>query len=166
MLFTEAPFLGRFERVARSGFGAVEFWWPPPEGLEGIEDAVRDAGLEVALLNFDAGDMPAGDRGLLSYPRRQGAFRANVPVALELARRLGCTRLNALVGLELPELTRGAQLDLARTNVAWAADRAAEAGATILIEAVNTFDNGPYLLSRTEQAAEFVRSVARENVKL
>jgi hydroxypyruvate isomerase len=31
---------------------------------------------------------------------------------------------------------------------------------------VNTYENGPYLLSRTADAAEFVRSVGRPNVRL
>jgi len=166
ILFTEAPFLERFERAARNGFGAVEFWWPRGESLDQVEEAARDAGLEVVLINFDAGDMRAGERGLLSDPARHDEFRANVPVALELAESLRCPRLNALVGLELPGRGREEQLELARANVGWAADQAAGIGTAVLIEAVNTFENGPYLLSRTEQAAEFVRSVGRPNVKL
>ena len=166
ILYTEVPFLERFARAAASGFGAVEFWWPRGEDLGQVEDAVRDAGVDVVLFNFDAGDMPSGDRGLLSDPARQAEFRANVPVALGLAERLGCTRLNALVGLARFGLDRDEQLALARENVAWAADQAAEVGAAVLIEAVNTFENGPYLLSRTADAADFVRSVARPNVRL
>lgn len=110
--------------------------------------------------------MPAGDRGLLNDPARRQAFRDNVPVALELARRIGCTRLNALVGVEVPDLGRAEQLELARENVAWAADQAAAIGADVLIEAVNTIENGPYLLSRTDAAADFARSVGRANVRL
>jgi hydroxypyruvate isomerase len=75
-----------------------------------------------------------------------------------LADKLGCRQLNALVGF--------GDLGLARKNVAWAADAAAEHGADVLIEAVNTFENGPYLLSRTRDAAEFIRSVGRDNVRL
>jgi hydroxypyruvate isomerase len=87
-------------------------------------------------------------------------------VALALAERTRCIRLNALVGQELPGIAREEQLELARTNVAWAADQAAEVGATVLIEALNTFENGAYLLSRTDAAAAFIRSVGRTNVKL
>ncbi|MCA3747561.1 MAG: TIM barrel protein, partial [Rubrobacter sp.] len=101
ILFGEHPFLERFGRAREAGFSAVEFWWPAGEDLGEVEAAVKEAGLEVALFNFDAGDMPAGERGLLSDPRRQGEFRENVPVALELAGRLGCRRLNALVGHRL-----------------------------------------------------------------
>jgi hydroxypyruvate isomerase len=166
ILFKEVPFLERFARARAAGFGAVEFWWPAGEDLGDVRAAVRDAGLAVALINFDAGDMPAGDRGLLSDPDRAQLFRDNVPVALELAQDLGCRRLNALVGLELAPERREEQLALARENVGWAADRAAEVGAEVLIEAVNTFENGPYLLHTTRQAAAFVRAVGRPNVTL
>ncbi|HSK99255.1 MAG TPA: TIM barrel protein [Rubrobacteraceae bacterium] len=166
ILFGEAPFLERFGRVRRAGFSAVEFWWPDGEDLAEVERAVEEAGLSVALFNFYAGDMPSGDRGLLNDPERQGAFRENVPVALELARGLGCTKINALVGQYLPGMNRKEQLDLARENAAWAADRAAEHGVEVLIEAVNTFENGPYLLHTTKDAAEFVEGVGRANVGL
>jgi hydroxypyruvate isomerase len=166
ILFKEAPFLERFRRAADAGFSAVEFWWPNREDLGEVEAAVRDANLKVALFNFYAGDMPAGDRGLLSDPARQEGFRENVPTALELARRLECTKLNALVGQEVPGMSREEQLDLARENVAWAADRAAEYGVEVLVEPVNTFENGPYLLYRTDDGAWFVEGVGKANVRL
>ena len=165
ILFKEAPFLERFERARRAGFSAVEFWWPA-EPLDEVEAAIAEAGVSVALFNFFAGDMPAGDRGLLSDPDRADGFRANVPVALELAERLGCPRLNALVGLERAPGERARQLALAAENVRWAADQAAERGVDVLIEAVNTWENGPYLLATTRQAAAFVAGVDRPNVKL
>src|SRR5919107_360179 len=122
ILFKEAPFLERFGSAKRAGFSAVEFWWPSDEDLGEVEAAIGDAGLSVALFNFDAGDMPAGDRGLLSDPVRAHGFRENVPVALDLAKRLGCDKLNALVGLERSPSEREAQLRLATENVRFAAD--------------------------------------------
>ncbi len=166
ILFGELPFVDRFAAAARNGFSAVEFWWPPADAVANVEDAVHDAGLTVVGINFDAGDMPGGDRGLLSDPARQDVFKENVPVALDLAERIGCMQLNALVGLRLADLAYDDQLELAAANVAWAADEAASVGRTILIEAVNTFENGPYLLARTEEAVDFVRRVGRSNVKL
>jgi len=165
ILFKEAPLLERFGRAAEAGFSAVEFWWPGHDvELGQIERAVEDAALEVALFNFDAGDMPAGERGLAGNPDREQQFRDNVPVALELARSLGCRRINVLVGHEIPGMDRAEQLALARENVRFAADDAA--GITVMVEAVNTFENGPYLLYTTAQAVEFVREVGRENVRV
>jgi hydroxypyruvate isomerase len=166
ILFKEVPFLERFRGAADAGFSAVEFWWPLGEDLGEVEAAIKDANLTVALFNFYAGDMPAGDRGLLSDPARQEGFRENVPVALELAQRLGCSKLNALVGQEIPGMGREEQLDLARENVAWAAGRAAEYGVEVLVEPVNTFENGSYLLHHTDDGANFVASVGMANVKL
>ncbi len=166
ILFKEVPFLDRFGRARETGFSAVEFWWPSEEDPGGVEKAIKDADLEVALFNFDAGDMPAGDRGLAADPERQRQFRENVPVALELARSLGCERMNALVGHETPGMDRDEQLALARENVRFAAAEAEAAGVTVMVEAVNTFENGPYLLYTTEQAVGFVTDVGRENVKV
>lgn len=164
ILFKEIPFLERFGRAREAGFSAVEFWWPFGEDLGAVERAIADAGLSVALFNFDAGDMPSGDRGLAGDPGRVEQFRENVPVALELAQRLDCRRMNVLVGHEKEGMDREEQLGLARESVADAADAAGEAGVTVLVEAVNTFENGPYLLRTTRQAVEFVRGVGRENV--
>jgi hydroxypyruvate isomerase len=166
ILFKQVPFLERFGRAAEAGFSAVEFWWPSGEDLGAVEKAVKDAGLRVALMNFDAGDMPNGDRGLAGDPEREGQFRENVPVALELARKLGCQRLNALVGHEIAGMDREEQLALARRNVGFAADEAAKFNVEVLVEAVNTFENGPYLLYTTAQVVGFVKSVGRENVKI
>lgn len=168
ILFKEVPFLERFARVSEAGFGAVEFWWPGAEvdGLDEVTEAVKEAGVSVALMNFSAGDMAAGDRGLAGDPERAGEFRENVPVALELARSVGCRRMNILVGHETPGMSREEQLALARESVGFAADEARASGIEVVVEAVNTFENGPYLVRTTEQAAEFVRSVGRGNLMI
>lgn len=164
ILFKELPFLERFAAARDAGFSAVEFWWPTGEDLGEVEKAIKDSGLSVALFNFDAGDMAGGDRGLAGDPERCGEFRGNVPVALDLAQRLGCGKLNALVGHERPG-RRGEQLELARENVRFAAEEAEKRGVEIMVEAVNTFENGPFLLHTTRDMVEFVEGVGKENVK-
>jgi hydroxypyruvate isomerase len=166
ILFAEHPFLDRFDAAARAGFDAVEFWWPAGEDLDAVVAAVRDAGLAVVLINFDGGDLAAGDRGLLNDPVRAPRFRDNVPVALDLARAVGCTQLNALAGLEHPETPRDEQLARARSNFAYAARAAAPYGMRVLLEAINTHDNGPYLVHRTADAHAFLQAVGEPNVAL
>ena len=165
-LFKDAPFPERFRRARVAGFGGVEFMWPGIDELAAVERAVADTGLEVALFNFDAGDMAAGDRGLMSDPARRDQLRENVPVALELAGRIGCTRLNALVGIRVEGLSLEEQLEVARENVAWVAGQARAQGASIMIEAVNSYENGPYLLDTTAKAVSFLNSVGADNVAL
>ena len=166
LLFREVPFLDRFARAADCGFTTVEFWWPREQNLDEVEGAIRESGVRVALMNLDAGDMAAGDRGLLSDPDRQQAFADNLPVALEFAERIGCVQLNALLGLQLPGRSREEQLNRAVDNLRRAAREAAQIDATILVEAVNTFENGPYLISHTADALELIERVDEENLAL
>ena len=165
-LFKDVPCAERFRRARAAGFRGVEFMWPGIEELPAVERAVAETGLEVALFNFDAGDMAAGDRGLVSDPSRRRQFRDNVPVALELAARIGCTRLNALIGVRVEGLSLEEQLEVARENVAWVAEQARVQGASIMIEAVNSYENGPYLLDTTVKAMAFLDAVGADNVAL
>jgi hypothetical protein len=76
MLFTELPLLSRPAAAREAGFDAIELWWPFPTAVPKDADvdrfvaAVRDAGVRLVGLNFAAGDMPGGDRGLVSWPAR------------------------------------------------------------------------------------------------
>jgi hydroxypyruvate isomerase len=145
---------------------AVELWWPGAGAAESLPWLTARWKLRLALLNFDAGDMAAGDRGLAADPRRREQLRAGLPAALQVARACGCERLNLLIGLRQRRYSLGEQLACARDNVAWAADQAAEAGCEVMIEAINPMDNGPYLLTTTAAAATFAGEVARPNVRL
>lgn len=162
ILLREYPFLERFDHAARLGFDSVEFWWPAGENPKAVAQRIHDAGLKVALFNFDAGNMPGGDRGLLNDPERQARFRDNVPVAIELAQRVGCTRLNALVGHWRAGEDREAQLDRVRENLQWAARQAA--GITVLVEALNTWENGPYIFTTTRDTLDFLDTVDVHNL--
>ena len=164
-LFAELPFVERFAAARAAGFDTVELHWPRGEDLAAVAAAVTDAGLGVCLMNFDGGDPAAGDRGLMALPERQDEWRVHVPVALDLARRIGCPRLHALVGVERPG-QRDAQLAWAAAELAFAADAAAEQGATVVVEALNPDDNGPVLLQTNEDATAFLWRAGRSNTGL
>ena len=155
LLWADLPLSERFARAAAAGFDAVELWWPGDEEAARLPGLTQRWGLHLALLNFDAGDMPAGDRGLAADPERTAQLRANVPLALRIAADCGCPRLNLLAGLRDERYPLDQQLQLARDNVAWAADQAAAAGRQVMIEAVNSMENGPCLLTTTAAAAAF-----------
>jgi len=166
ILWPELPLADRFERAARAGFSAVESWWPGTADARSLPGLTARWGLRLALLNFDAGDMAAGERGLAGDPGGRERLRASVPEALAIARDCGCPRLNLLLGLRQDRYSPGQQLACARDNVAWAADLAAAADCEVMIEAINPMDNGPVLLATTAAAASFAASVARDNVRL
>jgi len=145
MLFKEVDFLDRFERTARAGFDAVEFLWPSGVDLGELVQAKESASVKVALFNVDAGDMPAGDRGFLSDPTRRDWWRERFGVALELAGRLDCPRLNVLAGNAIAGIDREAQIDCLVDNLCWAIPQSERAGITLLLEALNLLEHPRYL---------------------
>ncbi|MFV9503433.1 MAG: hydroxypyruvate isomerase family protein [Oscillochloridaceae bacterium umkhey_bin13] len=155
----------QIETAARLGFSTIELWWPRGEDHQALVRHVRDAGLQVALLNFDAGVIAQGERGMLNHPQRQQEFRANVPVALDLAQQLGCRRLNALVGKWLPDLPRPAQLARVRENLAFACEHAAVVGTNVLVESLNHWENAGYLVCDTANTIALLQSVGAPNLR-
>src|SRR2546429_6521818 len=135
ILFTELPVLERPRAAKAAGFDAVEFWWPFPEAMpsdlevDAFIAAIRDAGVQLVGLNFFAGDMPGGDRGLVSWPARSAEFRDNVDVTVGLGRRLGCRAFNALYGNRGDGAPPQEQDELGAENLALAAKAAADAAA-------------------------------------
>lgn len=166
MLFSELPFLERFDAAARAGFRAVEFWWPSPEDRPRVGAAARDAGVEVIRFALDAGNLAAGDAGLLCRPDREEQFRAAAHEGIELATELGCSMVNALAGVEHPQSSRAEQLEHGRQGLAWLADLAAPLRIDVLLEANNTFDKPGFLVSTTAQAIGLLRKVDRPNARL
>lgn len=162
ILFTELPLLQRPAAAAAAGFDAVELWWPftvpapPDRELDALRRALADAGTQLVGLNFDAGEMAAGDRGLLSRPGDSARFRENVDVAVGFAASTGCTVLNALYGNRDVRAGAAAQRELAVENLALAARAAGRVGATVVIEALNSLENPGYPITSSREALQLV----------
>ncbi|MFN8478650.1 MAG: TIM barrel protein [Kouleothrix sp.] len=166
ILLREYPFLERFDQAARLGFDTVEFWWPHGEDLDVLTRRIRDAGLQVALFNFDAGDLAAGERGMINDPARLAQFRAHVPAALELAAQLGCLRLNALAGKWRTDIPQAQQLAQLREQYAWLAAQAQSVGVAVQLEPLNTWDNGPCVFTTSRETLAFIDAVGAPNLQL
>lgn len=171
IMFTELPLLQRPAAARAAGLEACEFWWPfatpAPSDTEvdAFTAAITNAGLQLTGLNFAAGDMPNGDRGLLSSPRDSAAFRDNIDVALGIADRLGCKALNALYGNRADGVDPSAQDELAAENLALAAAAADKTGAVVLVEAVNSIENPRYPLTSSGDVIAVLDRVGSANLR-
>ncbi|KAB1149963.1 TIM barrel protein [Streptomyces luteolifulvus] len=167
ILFTELPLLERPAAAATAGFTAVELWWPwvdspAPERseLDALKTAIEDAGVQLTGLNFYAGRLPGPDRGALSIPGEESErFRANIDVAADFARSLGCTALNALYGNRVDGVDPAEQDALALRNLVLAARAADRIGAVLLIEALNRPESPLYPLVSAPAAVGIVDKV-------
>jgi hydroxypyruvate isomerase len=168
IVLTDLPLLDRPAAAAAAGFDAVEFWWPFPTAapsdteVDRFARAIEDAGVQLVGLNVAAGDMPAGDRGLVSWPGREQEFRDSVAVAVGLGDRLGTGIFNALYGNRIDGTT--GQDDLAAENLAHAAKEAQRIGATIVVEPLSGTDRYP--IRTAAQAVAVLDRVGAPNLGL
>lgn len=163
ILLTELPLLQRAEAAKRAGFDSVEFWWPFSEAVPSDKQvdefvaSLKNAGVQLDGLNFFAGDMPAGDRGLVSWVGREAEFKANIEVVAAIAETTGCKAFNALYGNRIQDVSAQAQDELALENLVAAAQGVAGTGGRILVEPVSGTETYP--LKTAAQALDVVSAV-------
>jgi hydroxypyruvate isomerase len=166
MLFTEVPFLDRFERAAQAGFSAVEFLFPYAFATQEIRARLDAHGLKLVLHNLPAGDWDAGERGIACLPDRVDEFREGVGRAIDVAGALGVGQLNCLAG-KAP--IGAADATLRKTfveNLKFAAAELNNAKLKLLIEPINTYDIPGFYLNRSAQAISILDEVGAANAFL
>jgi hydroxypyruvate isomerase len=163
MLFTEVPFLDRFERAAKAGFKAVEFLFPYDHPVAEIKARLQANGLQLVLHNLPAGDWNAGERGIACLPERVAEFRSGVARAIEYAAALGVSQVNCLAGKVPPNVGEDVMRRSFVDNLRFAAAELKGAGLKLLIEPINTFDIPGFYLNRTPQALAILDEVGADN---
>ncbi|MDR4534513.1 TIM barrel protein [Glutamicibacter sp. PS] len=166
ILLTELPILERAAAAKAAGFDSVEFWWPFAEAVptdKQVDEfiaSLKDAGVQLDGLNFFAGDMPGGDRGLVSWKGRCSEFKDNVAVVAAIGEATGCTSFNALYGNRLPDYSAAEQDELGLRNLLVATEGVAKIGGTVLIEPVSGTE--AYPLKTAADALKVVDAVKAE----
>jgi hydroxypyruvate isomerase len=165
-LFQELPLVERFRAARDCGFRGVEVLFPYGEDARALADAAGAAEIDVVLINSPPGDAKAGEAGFAALPERSMGFRDSFQEALRYARELGSPQIHVLSGKWTGEADSVRSLDTLVSNLQWAADQAARAGISILLEPLNRYDMPRYALPTPELAAEVIGRVGRPNVGL
>lgn len=161
-LFTELPFLDRFEAAAKAGFKGVEYLNPFEAPKAEIAARLQANGLTQALFNMAHGDWSKGERGMSAIPGREAEYEKAVTAALDCAVAFGCTRVFSMAGLK----HHGADRATYVKNLKTAARMARPADVDVIIEPINTRDIPGYFLSTTGEARSIIHEVGEPNVGL
>ena len=166
MMFTEAPFLDRFELAAKAGFTAVEFLFPYDFAAQDIRARLDANGLMLVLHNLPPGDWNAGERGTACLPGREAEFRDGVALGIQYARELGLTQLHCMAG-KAPAGAVHAELHQTLVqNLKFAAAAMKAEGLRMLIEPINAYDIPGYFINRSAQAVHILDEVGADNAFL
>ena len=176
MMYTELPFLDRFEAAAKDGFKAVEYLFPYAYTAPELAARLEASDLQQVLFNAPPGGTDAASiakawgleasKGTACVPGREAEFKAGVALALTYAEALSCPRIHLMAGLIPEGMTREDVHSTYISNLRWAASQAAAAGVDVLIEPINTRDIPRFFLNRQDHAHEVTNMVGAPNLKV
>ena len=160
LLFTELPYLDRFDAAAAAGFEAVEILFPYDVAAKDTRRALVRNGLDLVLINAPPPNYTGGTPGYGAVPGGEGRFQHDIKRVLRYAEQLKPGLIHVMAGYTKEP---GATETFVR-NLQWAADLAPRQSFTI--EPLNPGDQPGYFLDDYDLAAEILDVVDRPNVGL
>jgi 2-dehydrotetronate isomerase len=160
-LFTERPLIERFGAAAAAGFQAVELQFPYDVAPSAVKAELTRHRLTQLGVNTPLGP----EFGLAALPGRERDFDAAFNRALDYVVAIGGTAIHCMAGC-VPVNERPAADTVFIKNLARAAEEATEKDITLLIEPINPRDRPGYFLNRVEHAADIVKKVGSQNLRI
>lgn len=159
-LFTELPFLDRFEAAKEAGFDAVEVLFPYDVNAQDIVNKLARYELQMALINCPPPNYTGGDQGFAAVPGLEERFRRDFKRAVRYARTLGATHLHVMAGVAEGAAAETVFVD----NLRWAAAEAPQQSLTI--EPINNETMPGYFLNDFDLGRRIVETVDAPNLRL
>lgn len=158
-MYTEWPFLDRFNACAQDGFEWAECLFPYDVPPGQLADVVAASGVKMLQINAPAGDWAQGDRGLAVDPARESEFKHSIELALTYAEALQIQQMHVLAGV-------GSDWTQYRKNLMWLSSQTQGMDLTWLIEPINRRDVPGYLLAYQVDAHQLLEELGLDNVKV
>jgi hydroxypyruvate isomerase len=166
MLWPDRDPYDRFAAAAAAGFTRVEMLFPPQLDVDRIAALLTENGLELALFDLTAGIWADGERGLAALPDRVAEFRAHAVRDIATAAALGTGVLTVLAGRPAPGTDPAACDRTLVDNLRYLAGAAADHGAVLALEALNSVDVPGYHVVSVDHAAALVAEVDHPAVRV
>ena len=165
-LFQEIPLENRPSVAAAAGFLGVEIKFFEQYPSDVFIDNLTASGLEMVLFNADPGNLGAGEAGMASLPDQRQRFEDGIIKDLDLAKRLGTSRMHVLCGMVDEKRSKEQQYETAVDAYSWAAKTAFEYGVTLVIEPLAPVVMPGYFIHSLDRAVSLVSDVASPNFKI
>ena len=164
MMFTEVPFLDRFEAAAKAGFTSVEFLFPYDHPAEAVGERLKRNGLTQALFNLPPGNWDAGEKGFAALPERFDDLKRSLETALPYTKATGVKRVHLMAGIA--NRSDAKAVEQFYKSVAWAAEFFAPHGLDVVIEPINPRNVPGYFLNDFLFARDLITELKIPNLKL
>lgn len=165
LLYTELPFLERFQAAAADGFRAIEIQFPYDTPAAEIKCELDAHNLACVLINVPAGDLMTGGRGLACVAEKREEFLQALDVCAEYVKVLSPSRVNVLAGRST-DTERDISLRTLESNLLAAADVLSPLGVTVTFEAINTIDMPGFLISTFDHMLQVMQNTDDDRIRM
>ena len=168
-LYTELPFIDRFEAAKKDGFESIEFWDWRTHNLDELRRAAQSADISISGFNGDA------DFSMIDPSQKEqylGALRQSIMAAQRIGAASVTIHSNALgpggsVINHYDHLSHTVKLCSMFGILTECAEIAEQSGIRMHLEALNTTaDHKGNFLRTTQMGAEICRLIGSPNLKL
>ncbi|WP_159850453.1 TIM barrel protein [Nocardia sp. CY41] len=167
-IYRRLPVLERPTAAAIAGYSHVESWWPfdkeipTPKRIREFSRAHMSVGVQLEMINMDAGSYEDGDRGLLSLAGADQRIKESLASLTDIMSFTGCRLVNVPWGNSNAD--KGDSDDRALDRLAHIAERVGSHDGKVLVEMLNPRENPSYRVTSLHTARELIRTVnARVN---
>jgi 2-dehydrotetronate isomerase len=160
LLFTERPFMERFQAAKDAGFDAVEVLFPYDCPAQDMRDRMVWTGQSFVLMNGPPPGFTGARPGYAAVPGGEERFRRDFERVLRYAGVLKPRVIHLMAGEAGGEAARGTMI----ANLRWAAERAK--GQMLTIEPLNDGDFPGYFLNDFALAGGIVEAVGKPNLRM
>lgn len=163
MFWSGMPFLDRLKKVKEAGFSHYEFWPWRGKDLDAIKKLNAELGLHIAQFSASPRSF---DRGIAD-PARREEFLEDIALAVDVAKKLGVSKLCVVAGEEPAGVSREAQTQAVIDALKAAAPIVEPAGVTLILEPLNVLvDHPKQLVVASAAAADILTKVGSPNIKM
>ncbi|MEO9898686.1 MAG: TIM barrel protein [Paracoccaceae bacterium] len=160
-LWTEIPFLDRFDAAAEAGFTGVEVLFPYDTPAQDTLAALSRNELHFVLLNAPPPNYTGGDRGYAAVPGLEKRFAYDLRRAIRYASALKAENLHIMAGKAEGDAARDTFVE----NLRHAVDTVPE-GLRLTIEPLNPKSMPGYFLNDFDLAADIIETIGSEKLAL
>ena len=166
MMFTEVPFLHRYELAAKAGFTAVEFLFPYAFSVEEVLAPLVKYSLKQVLFNLPPGNWDQGEKGIAALPGREDEFAQSLETALDYAKATKVPMVHLMAGFPPQDADMAEVERVYKANLVKAADFFAPHGINVGIEPINRRSMPRYFLHTLKQAVGYIEALGKPNIRL
>ncbi len=153
----------RVQAAHKAGFDAVEFHFPYAYAAQTIRSELDKTNLSVVGINTKLGPDDGNDFGVASLIGREHEARSYIDQAVSYAIEIGAQNINVVAGLTNND---PAAESVYIENLQYACDSASKAHKGIVIEPLNPRSVPNYHFRTIEHAAQIIKSVERDNIRI